>query len=42
MNNMKDITIIIPVHKFNADVKTLLGEALDSIKKNQETSPKIH
>ena len=34
---MKDITIIIPVHKFNDDVKTLLGEALDSIKKNQET-----
>ena len=34
---MKDITIIIPVHKFNDDVKTLLTQALDSVKKNQET-----
>ena len=34
---MKDITIIIPIHKFNENVKLLLDKALDSIKKNQET-----
>lgn len=34
---MKDITIIIPLHKFNDNVKTLLKEAFDSIKRNQET-----
>ena len=33
---MKDITIIIPVHNFNEEVKNLLENALNSIKKNQE------
>lgn len=33
---MKDITIIIPVHNFNEEVKNLLANALNSIKKNQE------
>ena len=34
---MKDITIIIPVHKFNDNVKDMLNNAFDSIKHNQET-----
>lgn len=34
---MKDITIIIPVHKFNDNIKKMLSNAFDSIKKNQET-----
>ena len=34
---MKDITIIIPLHKFNDKIKDLLDGALESIKKNQET-----
>lgn len=34
---MKDITIIIPVHKFNDEIKNMLNKALDSIKSNQET-----
>ena len=34
---MKDITIIIPVHKFNDVIKGLLENAFESIKKNQET-----
>ncbi len=34
---MKDITIVIPIHKFNDEVKTLLNEAFKSIKKNEET-----
>ena len=33
---MKDITIIIPVHKFNDNVKSLLNNAFESVKKNQE------
>ena len=33
---MKDITIIIPVHNFNEEVKNLLENAFNSIKKNQE------
>ena len=33
---MKDITIIIPVHNFNEEVKNLLEKALNSINKNQE------
>ena len=33
---MKDITIIIPVHVFNDDVKQMLGNAFESIKRNQE------
>lgn len=34
---MKDITIIIPLHKFDDKIKDLLDGALESIKKNQET-----
>lgn len=34
---MNDITIIIPIHEFNDNVKLLLNNAFDSIKKNQET-----
>ena len=34
---MKDITIIIPLHKFDDKIKDLLDGALKSIKKNQET-----
>ncbi len=34
---MNDITIIIPIHKFNENIKSLLEEAFESIKKNQET-----
>lgn len=34
---MKDITIIIPLHKFNDKIKGLLENALKSIQKNQET-----
>ena len=34
---MKDITIIIPLHKFNDKIKSLLENALKSIQKNQET-----
>jgi hypothetical protein len=34
---MNDITIIIPLHKFNDAVKALLNEAFNSIKRNQET-----
>ena len=33
---MKDITIIIPLHKFDDKIKDLLDGALESIKKNQE------
>lgn len=34
---MTDITIIIPVHKFNDGIKKLLENAFESIKHNQET-----
>ncbi len=34
---MKDITIIIPVHKFNDSIKALLQRAFDSVKKNEKT-----
>ena len=34
---MKDITVIIPVHKFNEKIKDLLNTAFESIKNNQET-----
>ena len=34
---MNDITIIIPLHEFNDNVKALLEKAFNSIKKNQET-----
>ena len=34
---MKDITIIIPVHKFNDNIKNMLSDALDSVKHNQES-----
>ncbi len=34
---MKDITIIIPLHKFDDNIKALLDNAFESIKKNQET-----
>ena len=33
---MKDITIIIPVHNFNEEVKNILEKALNSINKNQK------
>ena len=33
---MKDITIIIPVHKFDDNVKQMLENALESVSKNQE------
>jgi len=33
---MKDITIIIPVHKFDDNIKLLLTNALKSVKENQE------
>ena len=36
INNMNDITIIIPVHKFDEKIKELLNDALESIKTNQE------
>lgn len=34
---MKDVTVIIPVHKFNEEIKDLLNTAFESIKNNQET-----
>lgn len=34
---MKDITIIIPLHKFNEEIKDLLNNAFESIRKNQES-----
>jgi len=34
---MNDITIIIPVHKYNEQIKDLLNKAFESIKKNQES-----
>ena len=34
---MKDITIIIPVHKFDDNIKNMLSNAFESVKKNQET-----
>ena len=33
---MKDITIIIPIHKFNENTNNLLDNAFESIQKNQE------
>lgn len=33
---MKDITIIIPVHKFDDNIKLLLTNALKSVKENEE------
>lgn len=33
---MKDITIIIPIHKYDDNIKEMLNNALESIKKNQE------
>ena len=33
---MKDITIIIPLHKFNDEIKEMLKNAFESIKTNQE------
>lgn len=34
---MKDISIIIPLHKFDETIKVLLKRAFESIKKNEET-----
>lgn len=33
---MKDITIIIPIHKYDDNIKGMLGNAFESIKRNQE------
>jgi len=33
---MNDITIIIPVHKYNADIKEMLTKAFESVRQNQE------
>lgn len=33
---MNDITIIIPVHKYDDNIKAMLGNAFESVKKNQE------
>ena len=35
---MTDITIIIPLHKFDNTIKGLLENAFQSIRKNQENS----
>ena len=34
---MNDITIVIPIHKYDENIKGMLSNALESVKKNQET-----
>ncbi len=34
---MTDITIIVPIHTYNENVKTLLTKAIESVNKNKET-----
>ena len=33
---MEEIVVIIPIHEFNEDVKTLLHQAIQSVPKNLE------
>ena len=38
---MKDLTVIVPLNEYNENVDTLLSEAIESYKKNDDGKTKL-